>query len=1076
MSGLSARALTIFALLASLVMTASSSTSVYADPPDKSKLDKHSRELVATASVNGNASVTLLIAAAEGATGSVISALQAIGGDVRRSDAEFGYIRVDIAADRADQASKIAGVLAADVDEIIPLELPKPELAESPDAVPAPPDSTTPAQNAYMPTQDIGAPQFVAAHPTWDGRGVVIGQLDTGVDLDHPALQTTTTGQRKIIDWVTFTDPLTDNDPTWIVMDKTVTSVGGTFTVGTGASAKTYTGAPDGTWKFGIFNESDPRFGGPGSEFAIGCGGDLNRNGLCGDKFAILWDGTDNVWVDSNADQSFADEHVMQPYKVKYDVGEFGRDKPATAVKESVPFVVQVDASTNTVNIGIASGEHATHVASIMTGNGLYKDGSNPGFNGAAPGAQLVSIRVCLFVVGCTAHALIEGMIYAEKVANVDTINMSIGGLPALNDGNNARAILYNSLIEKKGAQMFISAGNSGPGVNTVADPSVATAVMSVGAYWTRESAFANYGAAVSTAEALHDFSSRGPREDGGFKPDIVAPGNAVGAIPQWQGQQCVPYSCRVGYGLLNGTSMAAPQATGASALLLSASKGGTDVHSNDKKFRPAELRQAMRSSARFISGYSAHEQGFGLIDVGRAWDLLSSNVKTSSLTSAVETHTLLSSFLAKPGIGTGIYDREGVTVGDAPYIRTYTFSGDSGTFRLSWIGNDGTFSLPAGMTSITTSKKGKTLAIRVTPTTVGAHSAILVLDDPNTAGIDFATMNTVIVAQPLNAANGYTATLTGSANKFEDSRPNFFFQVPVGTTALRVTMEGLTGRSKFVRIHPYGVPIDPSSTAFQTAPYTAPRTTQVSPLPGTWEIGTEASRTTLVDPATFKVTATAYRVDFSPASWTQDPATVGTTYNQSLTATNVYATATIATNGSPFASAFTAAESIASGGAHQLVNINVPARSTNVTATIGGASDPAADLDLFLFDCHTGACTLAGSSTSSSSNETVSVNNPASGLWISLVDPFAVPSGNTSYTYTDSIANPAYGSINAATSAAAMTSGATRAVNASARADSTANIVPSAGRVLRGAINARLDLFVGSVVGSAAVTFVTNP
>ena len=168
------------------------------------------------------------------------------------------------------------------------------------------------------------------------------------------------------------------------------------------------------------------------------------------------------------------------------------------------------------------------------------------------------------------------------------------------------------------------------------------------------------------------------------------------------------------------------------------------------------------------------------------------------------------------------------------------------------------------------------------------------------------------------------------------------------------------------------------------------------------------------MDPATFKVTATAYRVDFSPASWTQDPATVGTTYNQSLTATNVYATATIATNGSAFASAFTAAESIASGGAHQLVNINVPARSTNVTATIGGASDPAADLDLFLFDCHTGACTLAGSSTSSSSNETVSVNNPASGLWISLVDPFAVPSGNTSYTYTDSIANPAYGSISA--------------------------------------------------------------
>ena len=1068
MSRLSLRALTIFALLASLVMTAGSPSTAYADPPNRSKLDKHGRELVASASVNGNANVTLLIAAADGATASVISALQSIGGTVRKSDAEFGYIRVDIAADRADKASKIAGVLAADVDEIIPLELPKPELDASPDAVPAPPDGA-PAQNPYMPTQDIGAPQFVAAHPTWDGRGVVIGQLDTGVDVDHPALQTTTTGERKIIDWVTFTDPLTDNDPTWIVMGTTVTISGGTFTTG----GKTYTGAPDGTWKFGVFDEADPRFGGGvGSEFSILCtattiGGDLNRNGVCGDKFAILWDGTDKVWVDSDADQSFANEKQMQPYRVKYDVGEFGHDNPATAaVKESVPFVVQVDVPTNTVNIGIVSGEHATHVASIMTGNGLYKDATSPGFNGAAPGAKLVSIRVCLFVTGCTSHALIEGMIYAEKVANVDTINMSIGGLPSLNDGNNARAILYNSLIEKKGAQMFISAGNSGPGVNTVGDPSVATAVMSVGAYWTGASAFANYGAEGTSAEALHDFSSRGPREDGGFKPEIVAPGNAVGAIPEWQNQQCLNYVCRRGYGLLNGTSMAAPEATGASALLLSASKDGKDVHSNDKKFRPAQLRQALRSSARFISGYGAHEQGFGLINVGRAWDVLSSNVKTSSLTSAVETHTLLSGFLATPGVGTGIYDREGVAVGAAAYTRTYTFTGDSGTFNLSWIGNDGTFSLP--VTSITTGKKGATLAVRVTPGSVGAHSAILVLDDPGTAGIDYATMNTVIVAQPLNAANGYTAMINSSAKKFEDSLPNVFFQVPAGTTALEITRTNTNGgRTRWFRLHPYGVPIDPSTTPFVTGG-SETRVTQVSPLPGTWEVGTAASRTTPVTPANFTVTAKAYRVDFSPTSWTQNPAIIGTTYNQSFTATNVYAAGTIANSGAAFASTSASTRTIASGDAPQQVAIAVPTGSTRLTVTIGSASDQAADLDLFLFDCHTGSCVLRAQSTSSSANESVSATNPAAGTWIALIDPFSVPAGTTTFSYIDQIANPAFGSVTATIAATPRASGATWTVAASGSAGATAG----AGRVLRSSVAALLSG--GQVIGSALVEFDT--
>ena len=59
-----------------------------------------------------------------------------------------------------------------------------------------------------MPTRDTGAAQFVDAPPD---RGTAaestIGILDTGVDLDHPVVKSTSTGERKIVDWVTYTDP-----------------------------------------------------------------------------------------------------------------------------------------------------------------------------------------------------------------------------------------------------------------------------------------------------------------------------------------------------------------------------------------------------------------------------------------------------------------------------------------------------------------------------------------------------------------------------------------------------------------------------------------------------------------------------------------------------------------------------------------------------------------------------------------------------------------------------------------------------------------------------------------------------
>ncbi|WP_111767434.1 S8 family serine peptidase [Nakamurella deserti] len=1037
------------------------------DPPKDSAsetLSSHDLDLLADAEAKGEQQVTLIVATEKGETAPVADEMVALGGQVANQVDDLGYVRVQVPTAEVLKASTVTGVLAMDLNEVLMRPKPEPQRSDAAAgavAAQAGPGADTPADNPFMPTAETGAVGFVRAHPEWDGRGVTIGIMDSGVDLDNPALQTTSTGERKIVDWFTATDPVFDNDLTWRPM---LTAVSGpTFTFG----GQQWT-APAGAYLVNRFSESITAGSSPG--------GDVNRDGDTTDRFGVLYDpATGDVRVDVDQDLDFTDEAVMRPYAEKFDVGHFGTDDPATDVREQMPFTVEVrkavslapynlPGTADFVNIGIIEDEHGSHVAGITAANDML---GNPNLDGAAPGATIVSARACSWGGGCTAAALTDGMVELVRNRKVDVVNMSIGGLPALNDGNNARSLLYTRLIDDYGVQLFISAGNSGPGVNTIGDPSVASDVVSVAAGISRKTWLANYGSVVRTSYGMFNFSSRGPREDGGFKPNLTAPGSAISTTPLWQPGGPVPqagYPLPPGYQMLNGTSMASPQAAGGAALLLSAARA------TDRGITPAQLRRALYSSATFIKGVQAAAQGNGRMNVNKAWRLLARDVEVPEYTSSAPVCTPLSGSLATPDRGQGIYNRCAAGAGGlaAGTAQTYTVTvtrtvGKPGSTRhtLRWVGNDGTFSsartveLPLG--------QPVDIPVRVEGD-AGIHSASLEVDDWRTPTVDFEIMNAVLVSTaPTEPA--FSVVNRGTVDR--NATRSFLVTVPEGAPALQVDLSGIaTGsQTRFIAINPYGVPVESTSSLECFTNFSDPATCNPQersfsePMAGVWEFEVESRRTSPSINNPFRLTARIQGVDVQPEVVEVAQATVGVATPVTWNLTNTFGAVTVHGEGGPMGSSAASRPTIADGQTLSY-EVEVPAGTTRLDVGIGGTTDQSADLDLTL--------SLNGvqvaQQADGDSEEAVTLVNPAAGTYTAEVVGYDVPAGTTEFDYTDVFYSPTLGAVSAPATAIPLAYGATATIEGSV----TANAAPEEGRQLFGELLVVTDE--GAVVGRGQV------
>jgi len=478
-----------------------------------------------------------------------------------------------------------------------------------PPAEPAMGPSFEAAYNDYLSTDAIGARDFIKANPKWDGRGVVVAVLDTGVDMSVSGLTTTSTGEVKVIEAIDFSGQGHVHLETAVESkerDEPILKAG--RIVLRGHQKLSPAPSTEGLL-LGVFEES---------RFKNSSLRDINRNGRSDDRFAVLLgklkveekegDKAEEkwfAWVDLDGDGQIDDEKPMEQYSDSHQFFHFAAPGDVDQ-KNLLAMAISFSPEHRSVTLHFADGSHGTHVAGIAAGNGLF---GKKGFNGIAPGARVMSLKIGdnRLAGGSTTSSSMEGALrfaaeWSSKHNTPVIANVSYGIGSEMEGESDIDWIVDDLMRRHPKFAVATSAGNSGPGLSTVGTPAGSFLAFSTGALLTRNNAQAQYSARIGRDQVFF-FSSRGGEL---AKPDGLCPGSALSQVPRWES-----------WALMRGTSMASPQAAGALALLASAAM----EQRKDGEFYGALAARALRNSGKPLAGYTPLDQGAGVVNVPAAFE-----------------------------------------------------------------------------------------------------------------------------------------------------------------------------------------------------------------------------------------------------------------------------------------------------------------------------------------------------------------------------------------------------------------------------------------------------------------------
>ncbi len=646
-----------------------------------------------------------------------------------------------------------------------------------------------------LPKQDLGVEAFLAAHPDYDGRGIRVAVLDTGVDPGHPFLQQTPSGKRKIVDWFDATsDGRLDTSVTAQASNGSLIGLTGRR-LRLGAHA-----APNREFHLGrigleflpedlqhrVLEQREERWRDGRRAWreaeerreasrVVPVGDEARRaeeawnweefrdRGPAWDL--VLWQETSGwkVVVDQDEDGDLGEERALRPYRASGDWAVLGDET-------LLNYAVDVEDEGRRAVLFFDANGHGTHVAGII---GSW-EGPGGRLNGLAPGVEIVAIKIGDGKYGgsTSGFAIAKGLDYAVQ-AGCQVANMSFGGPSFFADGREPEAVAVEEAA-KRGLFLVCSAGNEGPALSTVGSPATVPHALAVAAAVWPDTQRANYASLDPAAAVLFDFSSRGPLPTGALGVDFTAPGAALSPLPSW--------TLNLGENF-NGTSMASPQMAACVALLRCAAQA------EGLPQEWARLYRALRLSAQPLAGFTWVDSGHGAIRLEEALQALRILAEDSGAAQEYEV-AVENEF----GAGQGIYERRARDGGSfdravrvAPRFADDALNAEKAAYLHSFrlVSEAPWVEVPDAL-YLNATGKSFTVRVRTEGLEPGLHSTRILLHDvdaPAQVGADLIVPVTVVLAEQPDAEARFQRSVFLDPGGLE----RIFLAVPYGARSAHV-------------------------------------------------------------------------------------------------------------------------------------------------------------------------------------------------------------------------------------------------------------------------------------------------